>query len=514
MILNDLPVNIMSFNRPDYLRQTLESIVSQNGFSPDRANVALFQDGAIAEDGEAVADLSDISESISIFRSFFPKGAVFASDKNIGVALNFERSERYSYVECEASAAFYFEDDMILGKSYFTVMDRICRLALEREDVGYFAAYGDHRKISQAQKDARNKLMPLEHNWAFGLTKNQWERSKPFVDQYLDIVRQRPYRQRDAQAVSTLTHSWGVKCPGSSQDVIKSLACYLTGGVKLNTVTCYAKYIGEHGLHMNPEDFQNLGFAKAVYFDEDICTINNITNVAVLQARSYAKRYSEIVAIPLPTVPTLTEVPTIENLSASDEHSANTEIEIFSPRMTELEVKMFSDYVRGVSNYMEFGATGSALLAHSLGAKKITVIDSNLSLLERLKSKIEQNENIIISHADIGPTKEWGVPVDQKDAYRWSSYYLDVWKSMRDKPDVIVIGGRFRVACALQAIARCGPNCIILFTDFWQRDNYYAVLKYCKIIDRIDQLAILKPLNYIDGSAIAVDVAEFSLDWG
>jgi hypothetical protein len=50
--------------------------------------------------------------------------------------------------------------------------------------------------------------------------------------------------------------------PGNSQDVTKTLACCLTGAVKLNTKACLGKYIGAKGIHMNQQWYDRLGYAN------------------------------------------------------------------------------------------------------------------------------------------------------------------------------------------------------------------------------------------------------------
>jgi uncharacterized protein (TIGR02444 family) len=110
----------------------------------------------------------------------------------------------------------------------------------------------------------------LEHNWGFGLTRRQWLRNKPFVDDYLKLIRRVDYHARDGLAISRLFASWGLGCPGDSQDCAKSLACCATGAAKINIRACLGKYIGATGIHMEQRWYDEIGYAKVECFDEPL----------------------------------------------------------------------------------------------------------------------------------------------------------------------------------------------------------------------------------------------------
>ncbi len=56
------PIAVMSFNRPDYLRQVLESLAAQKGADIEAREVFLFQDGwRNPHSGRVCAEASDIA---------------------------------------------------------------------------------------------------------------------------------------------------------------------------------------------------------------------------------------------------------------------------------------------------------------------------------------------------------------------------------------------------------------------------------------------------------------------
>ncbi|MDF0490488.1 hypothetical protein PX554_20360 [Sphingomonas sp. H39-1-10] len=290
------PIILMSFNRPDYLERVLVSLKNQHDVTLDAHPIYLFQDGAVNPySGKLHAADEDIARNIALFETHFPKGTVRPSPDNLGVALNFERAEQEAFEILGARYALFLEDDLELGPFYIKTMLRLAELVLQRSDIGYFAAYGQHRATLAHQAARADQIIALNHNWGFGLTQEQWRRSAPYVEQYLELVRGIDYRDRPNETIFKLTQSWGCGAPGSSQDVIKSIACHLTGGCKINTTPAFAQYIGETGLHSTPELFTRMGFGKTQVMTQDIFTKERLTDEDIAHARTALKKYAEFV---------------------------------------------------------------------------------------------------------------------------------------------------------------------------------------------------------------------------
>src|SRR5262245_34736804 len=68
------PIIVLSFNRPHYLRPTLESLRDQKP-AIDQRRVHLFQDGAVnLYSGKRYADDEAIQQCIAVFKDVFPGG--------------------------------------------------------------------------------------------------------------------------------------------------------------------------------------------------------------------------------------------------------------------------------------------------------------------------------------------------------------------------------------------------------------------------------------------------------
>jgi SAM-dependent methyltransferase len=251
------PVAVLSYNRPQLLKAFLESLKEQS-VPVDPQNIALFQDN-----GDAAND-----ECILIFKEAFPNGNVFATENNLGVALNMDRAERHIFEVLGADAGYFFEDDLILGPHYITALNQLAAFALKDERIGYVAAYGCHTASLEEQKRRRHDLVPMSHKWGFALTRSHWWRQRDIIEPYLDIVRQRPYRERDHAAIQAYFRKLGYPLAATSQDAAKDVATFVLGATKIMSFACFGKYEGREGVHFTPEAYQLLGYDKTEVLNE------------------------------------------------------------------------------------------------------------------------------------------------------------------------------------------------------------------------------------------------------
>jgi hypothetical protein len=265
--MNKIPVSIISFNRPHYLSVVLTSIKKQKLVDLNNYAFYLYQDGYL-EDGKEIADGALINECIEVFSYIFPEGVVYSQKENIGVALNFARAEKNSFEVFNSEYAYFFEDDMEFSPYYFKKMEDLAELAIARDDIGYFAAYGLHFSSMQEQIQNCSSLITLNQNWGFGLTKYMWLKMQTYTSQYIDLIKNVPYKKRDHSSIKKLLHSWGVGCPDTSQDSVKTIACALSGGIKINTYPCYARYIGQDGMNFDSSRFVSDGYSRTIVFEE------------------------------------------------------------------------------------------------------------------------------------------------------------------------------------------------------------------------------------------------------
>jgi hypothetical protein len=128
---------------------------------------------------------------------------------------------------------------------------------------------------------------------------------------------------------------------------------------------------------------------------------------------------------------------------------------------------------------LEYGSGGSTVLAAEMPDKAIFSVESDAAWVVMMQSWFTANPPASPPHlhyADIGPTRDWGHPVDETAFRRWPGYALSVWDRPDFRhPDVVLVDGRFRVACLLTTAFRINRPVTVLFDDYAGRRHYHGV---------------------------------------
>jgi hypothetical protein len=256
----DAPIIIFSFDRPAYLQRFCESLKAQQGVLLDEKRIFLVQDGPVSRrTGVRYAEDAAMAESVAVFRGIFPGSEILASADNLGIAFNIQRGEMLAFETLGAELAYFFEDDLELGPGYMVMMERL-REALEPfPEVGYFAAYGDHRASPDPN---RVQVVPLDHHWAFALRRSAWTRINAWLKPYFEVMRKTDYATRNHLGVYRWLESQDMAIDKSSQDAMKALACAKLGIARVMTDMCFGRYIGEKGASFNEKKFRDLGYDR------------------------------------------------------------------------------------------------------------------------------------------------------------------------------------------------------------------------------------------------------------
>jgi len=170
--------------------------------------------------------------------------------------------------------------------------------------------------------------------------------------------------------------------------------------------------------------------------------------------------------------------------------------------------EFFAEKLRTTRNYLEYGSGGSTLLAHK-SVQNLVSVESDGHFLAAVQRRLAQDGSRAVTkliHAKIGLTQEWGMPVfrkpTQRRVQRWENYSKAPWKYYRAQglePDLILVDGRFRVACVLESFANLSPGsrCLVLFDDYASRPHYRAVEPFAEL-QLVGRMAVLRPKADLD----------------
>lgn len=100
------------------------------------------------------------------------------------------------------------------------------------------------------------------------------------------------------------------------------------------------------------------------------------------------------------------------------------------------------------------------------------------------------------------PTKEWGFPVDETHKELFPDFSKNIYNHIPTEDiDLVLIDGRFRVACALMAVIQFytkREHVHIMIHDYTIRSEYTTIEKYLERIDGIDTLMVFKIKKEVD----------------
>lgn len=181
--------------------------------------------------------------------------------------------------------------------------------------------------------------------------------------------------------------------------------------------------------------------------------------------------------------------------------------------MTENEQKLFMRYVENAKIYLEFGSGGSTIAALSNSEGKVYSVESSKDWIQSMEKKYKiirlskKSERLSLIHADIGNTGNMGYPIisgNENDFDVFLNYSQKIFRDYSEikDADIVLIDGRFRVACCLSVLLESHNNPIIMFHDFWTRPQYHVIKKFVDIIERSDSMMVCKKKDKISNNEI------------
>lgn len=148
---------------------------------------------------------------------------------------------------------------------------------------------------------------------------------------------------------------------------------------------------------------------------------------------------------------------------------------------------LFMKYLQKCSNYFEIGTGASTYAASKIdGIQNIYSVESDKNWIQKIAENIQDKDKVIFLFNEMGTNGNWGYP-GKHATNQQKINYSDQIHALTDEQfktiDLILIDGRFRVACCLKCFNKMNDECIIAFDDFTIRKYYHIVLDFFNIID-------------------------------
>jgi len=187
------------------------------------------------------------------------------------------------------------------------------------------------------------------------------------------------------------------------------------------------------------------------------------------------------------------------------------------PAMSSNEIACLQKYLDNATNYFEFGMGGSTVLANNTAnIIKITCVESDIRWVNKVEDFCKSPK--ITTHVPGFSAGVLGKPLNrfkkitESEKLLWESYSKTI-NNTNELYDLILVDGRFRVACGLAAHANIKPSGFLLVHDYSTRKHYHSIEKFYNKIDEVERLAIFQKKKITDNNLLTTTYESFKYDW-
>ena len=155
----------------------------------------------------------------------------------------------------------------------------------------------------------------------------------------------------------------------------------------------------------------------------------------------------------------------------------------FSPKACLLWISFLNSNIR----YFEWGSGFTTKAADNI-AMRVTSIEGSRTWYNKMREHTFSNRTTL-HYVDIGPTGSFSVP---KDPTKGANYI----GAIKSTQDIVLVDGRWRVACAISALPFIAPTGRLMLHDFG-RASYRSVLDFYTKETEVDGLAVFIPKSNV-----------------
>ena len=265
-------IALICYCQYDYFSQVLESILQQTIFGKPFSHyydLYIFQDG-LQERHQSIHQ-ADHSKVTQLARASVDEQHFFLQERNLGIAKHFDFAEHYLYEAMDYPCVVFCEHDMVLGNRYMEELTKLAMLCEGDDRIGMISMHSRHYGESIEEQLARRyEYERMGHSWGFAMFKTSWLAIRPLVQEYLALLGDVPYHQRNGALIVDWLTRKGFQTRASSQDHIKACALTTVDQVRVSLHVNLGRYIGAQGTHFTPAQFEQMGFDHSVTYDRPL----------------------------------------------------------------------------------------------------------------------------------------------------------------------------------------------------------------------------------------------------
>ncbi|CAC9575702.1 hypothetical protein [uncultured Gammaproteobacteria bacterium] len=142
--------------------------------------------------------------------------------------------------------------------------------------------------------------------------------------------------------------------------------------------------------------------------------------------------------------------------------------------------EVFKKSIQDIDYYGEYGMGKSTIwVVNNTQVKKIFAVDTSKAWVKKVRSDVRHANVLTAKWIDLGCLAKWGTPIDYSNREYIIDYVKSIWE-YEQKPQLVLVDGRFRVACFLYSLVTGTPGTKIVFDDYVNRPHYHLVEEFVK----------------------------------
>jgi len=157
---------------------------------------------------------------------------------------------------------------------------------------------------------------------------------------------------------------------------------------------------------------------------------------------------------------------------------------------------LFKKNLQNCHIYFEYGVGKSTSYVIKNTKAKIVAVDTDKCWIESIDVSKRKND-IKLNWVNLGDLENWGRPKTYSYRNNFIDYIGAVWQ-FNLKADLILIDGRFRVACFLNSLINAEEGSVIIFDDYTNRPYYHIVEEILPRFDECGRQAVFKVPKQFD----------------
>lgn len=164
----------------------------------------------------------------------------------------------------------------------------------------------------------------------------------------------------------------------------------------------------------------------------------------------------------------------------------------------------FIALARQAKVYGEYGCGASTRWVATQTEAKIYAVDTAEMWVESVRAEVGRRDSLSLHWVNLGPLADWGRPVGFAKSSNFKEYTDWMW-GQTQKPDLVLVDGRFRVCCFATSLRHAAEGTTIVFDDYTNRPHYHIVESLLPSSSTCGRQAIFKVPSRTEIAIDAVD---------